>query len=426
MMTSCCAKGAIIMATKKVEFTPLHGLASLGAGGLSVSFFVWLMFLTPHPNAPVPTYESLALASAAPEHHGWISFVTTMVAIMAIGHYALLGWWLRRGSQLPAADKANLFCGEAHVFRMITPLVLAMSVNAGFVVGLVFVPGLWQIKEWLFPLALLAFAALFVMATQRWLAQQARLKSEQLSYRSKGLIELLATFAFAMITVGFSASAAMSDTVWVHTTGLVLSAAGAAMAIWAAVSVLRDRMNTLRQHPVAAAATGSLLMGVPILTILGIASYRLMMAGKHHFAIDITPAAVTTTLAALFVAQVLIFLVATPKVLQRGGWRTLVTDQPQGASFSLICPGVGLFVLGMFLVAHGLAPSGLLSDTGLMISYGLLAMVQVTTLALFAYLLIYAMPGKRRVRCRQTHPNQPNRAYPPHIQQPSGLPHEKA
>jgi len=384
------------MKSIKVPFTPLHGLASLGAGGLSVSFFVWLMFLTPHPNTPVPTYESLMLAKAAADSFGWITFVTTMVAVMATAHYALLAWWLYQGSRLPDADKANLFSGEAHVFRMITPLVLAMSVNAGFVVGLIFIPGLWSVKEWLFPLALLAFLVLLIMATGRWLAQQSLLKASQLSYRSKGLIELLATFAFAMITVGFSASAAMSDTPWVHTTGFALALVGGALAIWAAVRVLRDRFTGLREHPVAATATGSLLMGVPILTILGIASYRLLMASQHHFAVEVTQSAIALTLGVLFIAQVLIFVTATPTVLQRGGWRALVTEQPQGASFSLICPGVGLFVLGMFLVSNGLAPLGLLSGVGLTMSYSFLAMIQIATLALFAYLLIYAMPGKHR------------------------------
>lgn len=380
----------------KVDFSPLHGLASLGAGGLSVSFFVWLMFLTPHPGSPVPTYESLALAASSGSNTGWITFVTVMVAVMAVAHYGLLVWWLRQGGRLPQDSRAKLFSGEAHIFRMIAPLVLAMSVNAGFVVGLVFVPGLWSLKEYLFPLALAAFLVLFVVATRRWLAQQAILKSQGLSYQSKGLIELLATFAFAMITVGFSASAAMSDTGWIHTTGIVLSFAGAAMTIWAAIRVLADRLPSLRAHPIAATATGSLLMGVPILTILGIATYRVMMAGKHHFALELGQGLVTATLGVLFVAQILIFLVATPTLMRSGGWRALVSEQPQGASFSLICPGVGLFVLGMFLVSNGLIPMGWLSGTSATIAYSALAMIQVATLALFAYLLINAMPGKHK------------------------------
>lgn len=380
----------------KVEFSPLHGLASLGAGGLSVSFFVWLMFLTQHPDAPVPTYESLALAKLAGEGGSWITLVMTMIAILALAHYGLLVWWLRQGQRLPTESRLGLFAGEAHIFKMVAPLVLAMSVNAGFVVGLVFVPGLWTVKEYLFPLALLAFLVLFVVATRRWLAQQALLKSARLSYQNKGLIELLATFAFAMITVGFSASAAMSNTTWIHTAGVLLSFAGAAMTIWAAIRVLLDRVPGLRQRPIAATATGSLLMGVPILTVLGIAIYRVMMAGEHHFNIDLGQGLITTTLGLLFVSQILIFLVATPTVMRSGGWRTLVSEQPQGASFSLICPGVGLFVLGMFLVSNGLIPMGWLHGTSATVAYSLLALIQIATLALFAYLLVNAMPGKHK------------------------------
>ena len=37
---------------------------------------------------------------------------------------------------------------------MALPLALAMSVNVAFVAGAVFVPGLWGVREMLFPLAL--------------------------------------------------------------------------------------------------------------------------------------------------------------------------------------------------------------------------------------------------------------------------------
>ena len=385
------------MKPSKVEFSPLHGLASLGAGGLSVSFFVWLMFLTPHPDSPVPTFESLALAKAIGDSN-WITLASVMVAIMALAHYGLLAWWLRQGHKLPRDKRSAMFAGESHIFKMVAPLVLAMSVNAGFVVGLVFVPGLWSIKEYLFPFALLAFLVLFVVASQRWRKQQSLLKSNKLSYQSKGLIELLATFAFAMITVGFSASAAMSDTPWIHTTGVIMSFAGAAMTIWAAIRVLGDRLPSLVAHPIAATATGSLLMGVPILTVLGIALYRVMMAGKHHFAVDLDQGIIAATLGILFLAQALIFLMATPTVIRAGGWRTLVSEQPQGSSFSLVCPGVGLFVLGMFLVSKGLIPLGWLQGFSATIAYSVLAIVQALTLTLFAYLLINAMPGKHKRR----------------------------
>lgn len=385
------------MKRTKVSFSPLHGLASLGAGGLSVSFFIWLLFLTPHTGTPVPTYESLAAARAVPSESGWIELVMTMVALMAIAHYALLFWWLKKGSTLSKQGRMEQFAGEAHIFKMIAPLVLAMSVNAGFVVGLVFVPGLWRIKEYLFPIALLAFGALLWIAGNRWLKQQRLLRTDRLSYQSKGLIELLATFAFSMITVGFSASAAMSSTVWVYTAGTILAILGAALSVWAAFRVICDRGPHLREHPIAATATGSLLMGVPILTVLGITSYRLMMAGNHHFGLQIGNGSIAAVLGILFVAQILIFGFAAPKVHQHGGWRTLVIEQPQAASFSLICPGVGLFVLGMFFISKGLIPMGVLSQTGISIAYGVLGVIEATTLAIFVYFLLYAMPQKSKM-----------------------------
>lgn len=39
------------------RYTPLYLLASLGAGGMAVAFYLHLMFLTSHPDTPVPTWD---------------------------------------------------------------------------------------------------------------------------------------------------------------------------------------------------------------------------------------------------------------------------------------------------------------------------------------------------------------------------------
>ena len=41
------------------NYSPLYFLASLGAGGLTVTFFMYLMFWVPHPGRPVPVFEDL-------------------------------------------------------------------------------------------------------------------------------------------------------------------------------------------------------------------------------------------------------------------------------------------------------------------------------------------------------------------------------
>lgn len=383
-----------------VAFTPLHGLASLGAGGLAVSVFVWLMFLTPHPGLPVPTAETLMTFRSEPGS-GWVGLLMTVLLLLGISHYLLLGWWLTQLKTLQRTEGATVFAGENHIFRMLTPLVLAMSINVTFVLGLVFLPGLWLIKETLFPVALLVFGLLLMAATRRWLTQLRLVHTQKATYTQKGLIELLSAFAFAMIAVGFSATAAMSDKALWHTTGTAMALLGGALAVIAGISVLRTRLPEVGSAPVAPASAGSLLMGVPILTLLGIAAYRLSMASGHHFALHVPAALVSAILGILVLSQVAIFLFALPRLLYSGGWRALVIEHPQGASFSLICPGVGVFVLGMFLVAKGLHEPGWISNTQATVAYTLLGLIQLLTLSLFVHLLLNALPRRKRLKSQR-------------------------
>ena len=46
------------MSLAQNRYSPLYFLASLGAGGLAVTFFMWLMFWVPHPDQPVPIFEN--------------------------------------------------------------------------------------------------------------------------------------------------------------------------------------------------------------------------------------------------------------------------------------------------------------------------------------------------------------------------------
>jgi uncharacterized membrane protein len=76
------------------------------------------------------------------------------------------------------------------------------------------------------------------------------------------------------------------------------------------------------------------------------------------------------------------------------GWRYLVSDHPQAASFSLICPGVGAFVLGMFIVFRALMPLEILNTTTQWILLLPLLALQLATIGLFLRLLKTAMPGR--------------------------------
>ena len=44
------------------SYSPVYFLASLGAGGIAVTFFMFLMFWVPHKGQPVPIFEDIMAA----------------------------------------------------------------------------------------------------------------------------------------------------------------------------------------------------------------------------------------------------------------------------------------------------------------------------------------------------------------------------
>ena len=73
------------------KYSPTCFLAALGAGGLSVSFFMYLMFLVPHPKTPLATFDYVMPALLKGD---WLSFVVafSLVFIIAFAffHFKLL------------------------------------------------------------------------------------------------------------------------------------------------------------------------------------------------------------------------------------------------------------------------------------------------------------------------------------------------
>ena len=71
------------------KYSPTYFLSSLGAGGLSVSFFMYLMFLVPHPNTPMATFDFILLAILKAD---WLSFISlfSLIFIVVFSFFHLL------------------------------------------------------------------------------------------------------------------------------------------------------------------------------------------------------------------------------------------------------------------------------------------------------------------------------------------------
>ena len=336
---------------------PSYWLAALGAGGLSISFFMYLMWMVPHAGFPMPTWTHLsgvfAGTLALPTGVRALAMLATvLMVLLAVLHFVLVVWNLREQSaarQTPSY--ANWLNSPNEVQLMTQPLTFAMTVNVCFALGALLVPNLWSVVEYLFPLALLAFVAIGVWALRIYGRYLSRLLVSG-GYRSEEhnhLSPLIAVFTFSMLSVGFSAPAAMSHSQAIAVLAGTLSILFLMVALVTGLLVLISGLQAMMQHGLQAQATPSIWMLVPIMTLLGIEWVRMQHGLDLHFATPIVQSKIFVMLTGIFMLQMGIMLLGY-RVMQLNGYlkSNFKGDQLNPISFGLMCPGVAVFVMGMF------------------------------------------------------------------------------
>ncbi|MCG3268705.1 hypothetical protein [Yoonia sp. I 8.24] len=353
------------------SYSPLYFLASLGAGGLAVTFFMYLMFWVPHPGQPVPVFEDILRAWSA---GGAGMKVAIVVAVTGIAGFAFLNiksliWNLSQLSQFKKTESyAKLRQTNAETQLLAMPLALAMTVNVGFILGLVFVPSLWGAVEYMFPMALLAFAAIGALA----LAQIGRFLGRILSEGGifdvtahNSFAQLLPAFALAMVAVGLSSPAAMSQVPLTVGTSLVLSTAmGTIAALYAAIAAI-TAFNSMLHFGTAKESGPTLMVVVPLLTVLGIMMLRQNHGLHTTFDVHVTNAETLVLLTKILAVQFAFALMGLI-VLRRQGYADafLRGEGNSPGSYALVCPGVALSVMMHFWINKGLVATGLIVKFG--------------------------------------------------------------
>jgi hypothetical protein len=372
-------------------YSPLYFLASLGAGGIAVTFFMFLMFWVPHRDQPVPVFEDIVAGLSTGSLPMQVAIVIAMVgiAIFAILNVKSLIWNLLAYAEFrKTRGYESLRLSNAESTLLAMPLALAMSVNVGFILGLVFVPQLWSVVEYLFPLAMVAFGLIAVMAFRligdflgRVLAKGGLF--DVTAHNS--FAQLTPAFAVAMIAVGFSAPAAMSTNPTTVGVALVLSTLLGTIAILYSVIAAITAFGSMLQHGTAREAGPTLMIIVPIVTVLGIMFLRQDHGLHTTFDVHGTPAETMTFLARLLAIQ-LAFLGLGAVVLRAQGY---FNDFVMGAktspgSYALVCPFVALSVMLHFFTNKGLVAAEIITkfDVAYWGMSGLAIVSQVVAIAL--------------------------------------------
>lgn len=349
------------------KYSPLYFLASVGAGGLSVTFFMYLMFWVNHPGRPVPIFEDITAALSTGGIAQQIAIVVAMagIAFFAAMNLQKLFWNISAHNRFKKTEAyETLRNSNAETTLLAYPLALAMSVNGLFIVGLVFVPGLWSVVEYLFPFAMAAFLAIGIFALTIIGDFLGRVLTKGGLFdvtAHNSFAQMLPAFALSMVAVGLAAPAAMSTNSLVVGVSIVGSTFFATVAIVYGAVALFTAFNSMLHYGTAKESSPTLMIMIPLMTILGIMFLRQDHGLHVTYEVHGTAAETMVFLARLVSVQVM-FLLLGLVVLKREDYFSdfVFGSKTSPGSYALVCPGVALSVLLQFFAHKGLVAAGVL------------------------------------------------------------------
>ena len=349
------------------KFNPMCFLASLGAGGLSVSFFMYLMFLVPHQDTPMVTFNHLfpKLMEGT-----WLSFVIAFCLVFIIAfaffHFQLLYWNTKQFLLYKKTEAyKTLLNSNAEITLTTIPLTYAMTINIFFVLGATFIPNLWSVVEYMFPFAIIGFIVTGYYALKIIFEYFSRLLTTgDFDFtKNNNLSQMISIFALSMVAVGFAAPGAMSHNLTVSAIGIFGAIFFASFALLLLLIKITMGFKSMFEQGISVEASPSLWIIIPVLTLLGIMMIRITFGLNHGFNSIIDKSSLFT-LGSVIVSIQIIFGLLGYKIMKINGYfEKYINDENTKSSvaFALICPGVAFFVFGMFFINFGLVFNGVVA-----------------------------------------------------------------
>ncbi len=345
--------------TLRDKFSPMCFLSALGAGGLSVSFFMYLMFLVPHPNTPLATYDFVVSALLKGD---WLSLITafSLVFIIAFAylHFKLLVWNTKQFNLYKKSKNyEDLLNSNSQITLMTIPLTYTMTINVCFILGAVFVPRLWGVVEYLFPFALIAFAIAGYFALKIFINYFTRLltKGDFDFSKNNNLSQMISIFAFSMVAVGFAAPAAMSHNIIINSIGIFAALFFATIAVLFMFIQITIGFKNMLELGLGLETAPSIWIIIPILTLLGITIIRILFSLEHNFNAPMSKSSLFVLTSIILSLQIVFGILGYIVMKKMGYFEMYIESANRSAiSFALICPGVAFMVFGMFFINYGL------------------------------------------------------------------------
>jgi hypothetical protein len=384
----------------KENYSPLYFLSALGAGGIVITFFMYLVFITPHKGFPIPNFETLSLFIA---NSGTLASVLTIlvmaiIAFFLLFHFYLLFWNIKEYQLFKKTQGyTKLRTSNAEVQLMAIPLTFGMTISVLFAAGALFVPGLWSVVEYLFPFALVAFSIIGYYAIRIFTDYATRVLTTGSfdTRKNNNLSQMLGVFAFTMVGVGFSASAAMSHNIITSGIGMIFAILFTSIAVIFAIIKIVTGFHSMLEHGADKETSVSLWIMIPIMTLIGITVYRLSMAMHHNFGAEFVAVSHMTWFTFVVSIQTIFGVLGYTVMKKMGYFKSFLSGEEKSpSSYALVCPGVAVVVMSFFFIHKGLVSLNLVSQFS---PVYLLLLLPVVVLQ-FKTILVYFKLNKKLIK----------------------------
>lgn len=327
---------------------------------------MYLMFLVPH-KTPMPIFLDIVKAmSKSTLSFVFISLVGILILLFSIRYFIQLIIQLKNFNKFKKTTTYKEMMGtNQEITLMAVPLTLAMGVNVVFILGVVFVPKIWTVVEYLFPLAIIAYLAIGYYAVKLFIDYfYNTLAKGNFDYvRNNNLSQMIAPFAFIMVSVGLAAPAAMSH---IEITSMIAFTTSVLFLVLTLLLVsvkLILGFKSIFEYGVDHTASPTLWIVIPIATLVAITLVRLISGVAHNLLhTEVNPVLWLVLLTVLLSIQVLFGFLGYYLMKRHGYFKSFISGPEfHIGSYSLICPGVATFVLGMFYIGMGIVKTGLVT-----------------------------------------------------------------
>jgi hypothetical protein len=383
------------VSSKTTKFQVLHILAALGSAGMTASFFFLLNYLTIHPGDAFISFDILMR-----DYVGRTDPLGLLIQFYALGaiasaglHFFLLKRWLVAFQDYrKTQDYKDLKNSNREVQLMAIPLTFSMSMNVFFILGAIFIPGLFsevtiagittQLIDFLFVIAGIYFAGMLVLALTIFGRYWSRLAHGDFNFDDNtNLSQMLAIFAFGMVGVSLGALS-FSKVELIAFIGMSMAYIVLTIAAMLGLIKLILGFKSMFEGGIKPQTSVTLLLPVAVLGMFVVGLYRADIGAMHAFNLE------RDTL-----HHLMVFIIGGGVSLLIGTFALLVMRRNQyikrmsegefdASSFALICPGFAFEVQLVLLLNIGLIMTGMINfgSTAHLVFWIPLIVLQATTI----------------------------------------------